>query len=236
MNQILEQLTRYKGLSSSDNFLNSLVEASPNPCHIKDANSGEYIFSNTLNAEIYGLSNGAQLIGKTVNEIHSLMSSIWDRTYPSDVSELDLKAITKDRYVQDNHRVLLTYNYYLRIQDMIKIPVHGRHGTTVAILTYSICQNHHFSIEQIYHIHLKNLDKNQSIISMLRYMKVMDYFLSLPTHKELILFITMRKTSNYKLLARKLDLSVKTIETHICNLRHKIKYNDLHGALAASIR
>lgn len=235
MTKMLNQLTSNQGLSSDDNLLHTLVATIPNPCHIKDAKSGEYILSNGLNAEIYGLSDGHQLIGKTVNEIHSLMGSIWEKTYPCDVSNLDLKAINEEQYVQDNQRVLITHNYHIRIQDMIKIPIHGRNGKIVAILTYSICRNNQYSMEHIYHIHLKNLNKKQSIISMLRYMGIVDYFLNPPTHKELILFITMRQTSNYKLLAKKLGLSIKTIETHICNLRYKVKCNDLYGVLAASI-
>lgn len=220
-------------LPITGDFLYDFIQELPHPAHVKDPKTGQYIFTNEKNIKIYGLESVKQLIGTTVQDLDELMGSRWDNSYAMTVENLDQQVYQSKCIVKDNNRIMLTSDGFVRIQNMVKIPVLGIHNDVKAIATFSYALSKGIELTDLFNIYKKYYPKKRAAITcFLKYLKIETYFRDLPTEAELKLLLVMREDSTYKGAAKKLGVKPKTIEVHRAHIRDKLKNPSLNKLLS----
>jgi len=141
------------------------------------------------------------------------------------IQYIDKKDITKIDFNSFNNYLIISFNYYDKYANYIKIK---KSPKTIDNLLQIINLNFiakQFAKQSIYVVGKYNLDLNSRVISYKK--KKLDL-----TEKEieLLLFINKNKKTNLKMIQKNVwkhvsDLETHTVETHIYRLRKKIKDN-----------
>ncbi|MGB6976991.1 MAG: LuxR C-terminal-related transcriptional regulator [Gammaproteobacteria bacterium] len=210
-------------------FLSNFVASFPHPVHIKDAKTGKYIFSNQATAEIYGLKSADELIGLTEYEL-TYFQSRWGAAYAKVAAKLDRQAKTNKQFVQ-NKCVILTSAGFIRVQEMVKIPVLGVTRKVNAVFTYSYDLTPEVDLFSLFKLYKRHYPKKQAIKAFLKYLNIAKFFIKDPTETEMLMLLAMRSDDSQKYVASLLDIGAKTVETHRSHLRRKLKDANFHKLL-----
>jgi hypothetical protein len=189
-------------------FLSDFITSFPYPANLKDVSTGQYLFENQASAEI----SDAEAI---------------------DDDDLDAQVTLQKRPTEDKSRVLLAKNGFVKIFNVVKIPLFNQHNQATAILTYSHDITKKIDLLSLFAFYKQfYTDARVAIPHFLRYLKVEHYFSESLTETELMVLIAMKYNSAHKSVARKLGIQRKTVEIHAGNLRNKLKDGCLYKLLA----
>lgn len=216
--------------SALGDFLSNFIEALPDSAHVKDSKTGKYVLSNQTNLEFYGIKSVNDLVGLTVHDLDQFMNSRWGNKFAKTVDALDYEVYANRHRVNDK-RVVLTKNGFIRLQNMIKIPVIGMNGSVTGVFTLSYDLTKDIDLFQLYEYYKQYYSKNEAIDKFLNYLNLDQFFHENPTDAEILVLLTMRIDNSYKWSANKLGIRVKTVEIHSGHIRNKLKGISLHQLL-----
>jgi hypothetical protein len=210
-------------------FLANFVAAFPYPVHVKDVETGKYIFSNQAAAEIYGLKSVDEMIGLTEYDLAYFQSRL-GTVYAKVIEKLDRQTKTHKQFVQ-NKCVILTSAGFVRVQEMVKIPVLGVSKKVNAVFTFSYDLTSEVDLFSLFKLYKQHYPKKQAIKAFLKYLNIAQFFIKDPTEREVLMLLAMRNDDSQKYVANLLDIGAKTVETHRSHLRRKLKNIDFHKLL-----
>lgn len=216
---------RYETINIS--LVEDLIFTYEGSAHLKDLKSGKYLLGNKANAKKVGLAKPEDVYGLTVWDLDQHMSTNW--------GNLAKEIETFDNQIQHNHkliigknRVFLTPAGELFVHHMKKYPIITAQNKVCSVLTLNQNITKDISLIQLWTMYknIYNTRKNLNPIDdFLTYLRINPFFYEMPTEAELIILITKHTKRTVKEIANHLNLSPRTIETHIARLNSKCKIN-----------
>jgi DNA-binding CsgD family transcriptional regulator len=204
----------------SESQLFECMEASSDGASVKVPQTGQYTFSNTANAALFGFSTPRQVIGLTVDALHfskTQHGEAWTRR----IKEMDYLAQAKRCSVEDTH-AYINQSGVLVYKTTTKRPLIGLRGTVLGIITLSHDLTHCLSHRLLYFTYKEMGGKKMAIAKTLRHLGIDDDFFMPPTEMELLTMLEHAAGKSNKAVANTLGVSVRTIETHMAHLRIKL--------------
>ncbi|CCD29214.1 Putative transcriptional regulator [Candidatus Glomeribacter gigasporarum BEG34] len=196
---LLESNESLRGASAA---LSDLIEEAPCIAHLKDAQTGKYIYSNDHWIEKLGLKSAKDIYGLTVDDLtgtdgvytkwnfgHSFL--YYREELSKEIHRLESQAQIQKHCVS-SRRIYFTFEGSLIISDLIKRPVLGRDNwKIVAILTYSQDRTPQQNLSSLLQLYLEYYPEQQALQHLLLYLDIEGYFIELPTLKEVQMLFAM---------------------------------------------
>lgn len=225
----------------SGDFLSDLIQTSTASVHLKDAKTEKYIQGNLSMIEIIGFKATDEVIGLTVDDIFSEIGPFkenygpsfkeWKNHQPEKFKRLDYQVRANKRRMELQH-AFFTSRGFILFKNTMRFPVLSLdHRKVVATLSVSKNITFQRSLSGLLNLYQEYYPEKQAIQQLLRYCRLEDYFLKLPTLKEMAILFAMRQNSCRKYVAHLLDLAPDTVASHVYQLRKKLKTPDLHNVL-----
>jgi DNA-binding CsgD family transcriptional regulator len=212
----------------TDQLLQDLAFSMPNPANIKDACNGKYIFSNISNLGIYKMQRPSDILGLTLHDLDDFMRPHWGNGFVKKVDVIDNQVKQEVITIADKNRIFLDRNGFVHVQDMYKSPFIGKSGKAVAILTLSFDYTEKVDLLCLFNKYKElHESRNGAISHFVRYLKIDNFFYEGLTEKELLCLICAISSPLHRSIAQKLDVSTKTVETHIMNIASKLKEGNI---------
>lgn len=207
-----------------------------NPAHIKDTQRGAYVFTNKSNLAVYNLQNENDILGKTIYDLDVFMQPNWGKQFADEVAQIDRQVYQTRQLACQKNRIFLDRAGLVRIQHMTKIPILNNRDQISALLTLVedvAAKTELFTLLALYKQFYKKT--SQAIKHFARSINIDHYFDALLTERELHCLLHMKKDSHQKWLAKKMSITLKTVETHVASIRRKSKKHGM-GELLAFLR
>jgi hypothetical protein len=200
--------------------------------HIKDIKNGKYIIVNEPTLKIFGSKKIEEMVGLTVHDLDKFMRPFWG-DFAKRIVDLDTKVINSSEMAFSQHDVFIDAKNQVYIQDVMKFPLTDKSHKITAIFTTITDRTKDVGLFRLLDLY-SSLYPSQSVglNNFMRYLNLSDSFQEDLTYKEFSCLFHMRLDSSYKNVAKKLNLSVRTIETHASNIVRKIKYGRLSTILS----
>ena len=206
--------------------LDNMIMALTTPAHIKDANTGQYINANAPHLTLLGLMSVNELIGRTILDIDIDMKKYWGDN-ASNIISLEENVKQYKIPMALNKQVWLNKNGFVWVHNTSKIPVIDANGDVYLILTLTNDITKTLSLMNIFELYKHFYSSKKTMIyKFLQHIGIVDYFTELPTEAETLVLIAKKSTTNNKSIANTLNRSLKTVETHLSNLKHKMSNID----------
>lgn len=221
-------------ISISENVLHDYLVAHPYGTHIKDANNGNYLLCNPPTLKVFGLKNPKDLIGQNIAHIDKYMRPYWGQKYAQEIAKMDYQVKTLAKIVKRKKDIFINRsNHEVYIQDLLKLPLIGRNNQVTAIVTIATDRTKEadpFALLNLY----REMYPNQTIglVNFVKFLSLSDFFQKNLTYKEIVCLLHMRINPAYKNIAKKLNISAKTVETHVSNIISKLKHAQLAEVLS----
>ena len=214
----------FSTFKTSNHALFDFVSAFPEPAHIKDSVSRKYIFSNKHNLTVYGINNPEKIVGLTVHDLDNFMNPYWGEGFANQIGDFDTIVIKRQSTLTDENRIFLDKYGLLHIQNMTKVPILNSENKVSAILTTSFDITKRINRFVIFNKY-KNLyrKKRQACDYLMKHMNINMFFNEVLSEKEIICLLHMTENSSHKYVAKKMNVSTKTIESHVNNIINKLK-------------
>lgn len=206
------------------NFIEDFVFHYSGSAHLKDINSGKYLFSNQVNVSKLGFSVADDIYGMTVRDLDLQICHLWGNLAERiEIFEQAIRA--RMEVIFDSNQLSILPDGFLAVHNMKKFPLLNQQGKALAIITTSDQITNQVDLLQLFKFYQNFFQSKppQVIIDkFLNYLQIFDYFDSMPTLMELKILLYKYKFRTSKIVASLLQLSINTIETHLYHLRHKI--------------
>lgn len=205
-------------------FVEDIINNYNGSAHLKDINSGKYIFSNEINAQHVGVGNAKNLYGLTVMDLNQHMHKNWGNLAQR-IELFEAKLKYQYMIIMDDNQISIAPNGNLAIHNMKKYPLLNSQNKTIAVVTTSELITSKLDLLQqldFYLIFYKIQGNKFAINAFLSSINIRHYFLELPTCSELTVLLHKQKEITAKSIAEKLSLSITTIETHLKKLDTKL--------------
>lgn len=234
---INSQLSQISPIHMPSEALYNLVLANPNASHIKDAKTGRYILSNKKLLELYGMSSIKQLLGLTIFDIDKFMDHQWNKKYSKEISKIDHMVVRQNKVFTKELDLMLNFCGQVYVHDLIKLPLLNKNNEIKSILTISNDRTDKIDKFTLLDIYI-NMHKGKSaaVKYFMNYLGISKFFSKGLTLQELNCLLHMQTNSSYKYLAKKLNISIKTVETHLSHINDKLIESGQLQIVTAHIR
>lgn len=210
-------------------FVEDLVLSFNGSAHLKDINSGKYVFSNETNAINVGVCKAEDIYGLTVWDLDLHMRPNWGNLAER-IDKFEKQIQNNCKIILDDNQITSLPNEYIAVHNMRKYPLINQNNKVSTILTLSEHITDKIDPLQLFELYLNfySLQGRKFAISLyLRYLGILSYFEVLPTVSELRVLLMKRKKLTTKALAQYFVVSPSTIETHLKQIRNKVN-TDIH--------
>jgi hypothetical protein len=208
----------------SEEFLNNLLFCINASVHIKDVNTSKYTDSNATNSKVFNLTP-KDIVGLTVWDLDSMMGDNWDRDFIPKVIKIEQNVVNSKKCIS-HQQAFLTLHGTIRLQNMIKIPMFGNKQKVERIFTISENLISKIPLDQVWGLYEKFYanDIKSGIKFFLIHAGVNELFREMPTPAELLVIIAnvMYKQPGSKYIGNVLNLSPRTVDTHLAHIRDKL--------------
>jgi len=218
--------------NSFGSFLNDFVYSFPGTAHLKDIKSFKYLLANTHELNIYNFQAENELLGQTVFELEQLMGKKWPKNFAQEIYENDKNIEKRMETTVMNKIIFLTGNGYLSVRRLMKTPVFGVHGKITGILTLGFELTSSLAMNELWELY-KNLYQYDFDITtkFINHIGLHDWVISPLTIREIDCILAMHKNKTTKSVAKALLISTRTVESHVENIKTKIKFGDLNRVI-----
>lgn len=210
-------------------FLSDLIQASFFAANIKDARTGKFRESNAYESQIAGL-NPDEYNRLDIHDVGNILNL--EKSLIEKVVQIDQKVITSAAS-QHFLQAILEKSGFIRIGNNLKLPIFDNHQRekVIAIFSYSYDITAQYSVECLFELYKKYYSIKEAILFLLKYLKIDHLFFKLPTYRELLTLLTMRRNASSKYVSRKINISSRTVDEYKVRLRHKLKMMALDDLL-----
>ncbi len=204
-------------------MLTDFIHTFPEIAHFKESRSFTYQVSNQANLNVYNLQEEKEIIGKTVFDLNeSIMQGKWPPLFAEEIHKSDLLVVKNKTPIKLDHKIFLNQSGYLVIHSMVKLPVFDKNKEVLGILTLSFDSTKNeeaLRIKKIYSQYYSNLNEaNVKFMEHFGFVEGVKLKLS-PREMDCILAISKCRTN--KAASHYLDISIKTLDNHLQNIKDK---------------
>lgn len=206
-----------------EDVLITYVDSFPAPAHIKDVRTKCYAYSNQANLVLYGLQDPKELIGLNIYDVDRFMKRCWGDRFADYIDRLDQQVSHEAKTIVTSPRILLDSAGLLRMQSFAKVPVLDKQNNVASILTTTFdCTDtlNKFDAFRYYHaMYKKKQDANRFFML---HVKILPFFAQGLSTKEIECLLHMVESSAHKFVARRMNVSPKTVEAHSYSITSKM--------------
>lgn len=207
--------------------LKELLLLLPMPTHIKETATGKYIASNTANIALYGFSTVEEIVGQTVFDLDAFMRPYWGDNFAKKIVEVDSWVVKNNKVHKMPNSVLVTKQGIIRILDIVKIPLSNENHKVTTIFTNGHDRTDDIGLFSLLKTYRKTYgNKHKADLLFCNYLKINGFFSKPLSSAELNLLLCAQNCSSRYDLAKKMNRSIKTVETHITHINNKLKIAD----------
>lgn len=206
----------------------SFVESFSGGAHIKDACTGNYLHTNMPNLSAYDFQRHDELLGLSIKDLNALMTEYWTSEFAKNVKKMDEYVHKTAQPITHTQIKFVDRNGLIHINDMTKLPIFSSGKKVSAILTMSL-KSEEYPTRQVLWQYYKSTYKSAKKASyyFMKYLNIHKFFYTTLTEKELMTLCYMIEDRAYKYLAAGMKVSLKTVETHLENIKSKLKNVEL---------
>lgn len=241
-----------------DKFLNSeppfslygdqllkLIELLPFSAHLRDVETNQYVLANQFQAKNNGFERVEEVIGLTpadlhahhrrkISKFHASLPQI--DAYYKLFAKFNYQAETQQSPISLRDRAPLNHTGFLYVGMTKKMAILGNNQKTVAIFTLSEEITQKIDLADLYYLYKKYYPKKIAIQKFLTYLGINDYFRVMITDSEVLTLLAMRQVQNYKLAKDIRSVKTGTVETHVWNIKKKLKNPNALSTLLMALR
>jgi DNA-binding CsgD family transcriptional regulator len=224
---------RIKKFQLPESALYDFVRTVPNGAHVKDAKTGKYIFANKACSNIFAVDEPKDIVGLTTHDLDKFMRPYWGAGYAKEISNMDyrVKGLAEPIFHSDD--IFINGYNYVYIQDIFKLPLVGASNKVTAVLTLLTERTKQINFFALLNLYKKMYrDKSSGLLQFMKYLELDAFFYGELTEKEILCLLNMKSNQSYKSIAEILQISLKTVETHISHIIAKLKSGNLALVLA----
>lgn len=224
-----------KWLNITEKSLYNLIRSMPDSAHVKDAQNGKYLASSKRTLCTYGFTEERELLGLTFDDLNDFMIPYWGADFVGVINDFDRKVKTTGEAEVLKNLVFTDKHNFIRCQNMQKIPIfyNNTHGKMKFILTLTVEYTDEIDQWNLYKKYTEmNANKTEAMLHFMQYLGIDQFFYKPLTEKELLCLLTAKLNPAYKSIARSLNISVKTVETHLGNIANKLKNTTLQNVIS----
>lgn len=203
-------------------LLTDFIHSFPEIAHFKESQSFTYQVSNQSNLNVYNLQEEKEIIGKTVFDLNdTIMKGKWPPNFAEEIHQSDLLVVKNKTPIKLDHKVFLNQSGYLVVHSMIKLPVFDKNKEILGILTLSFDSTKSeeaLKIKKIYNQFYDLTESNKRFMEHFDFKEGVKLKLS-PREMDCILAISKCRTN--KAASHYLNISVKTLDNHLQNIKDK---------------
>jgi hypothetical protein len=199
----------------------------PHPVNFKEPDTGRYIFSNTQSANQVGVASPEQMLGLTVRDLNfSRSETDWGRALAAKIERMDRMAEQDTVKVEDT-ALFLKPNGRLIFESVTKIPILGGQNRVIGIATINQDLTYRLTHRLLYEQYTHLCGKKQAPRMLLQHLGLETWFCAFPTYTELKILLDRAIGYSDKVIAHRHKVSTRTVETHLINLRSKLRGDTL---------
>jgi len=205
----------------------------PDPVSFKTTDTGQYVFSNQQSAQLLGLATPADMLGLTVHDLDfSRSQSECAKVWVKNLERMDRTARDTKRPVYDTG-IFLRPNGLLILDGLSKIPILGAKGQVIAIAAVGQDLTYKLSNALLFERYVLMCGKKLAPAKLLQHLGLASWFCVAPTYTEMKMLLDRAAGDPDKTIAQRHRVSVRTVETHMANLRGKLMGDTMPQILAA---
>lgn len=212
-----------------DKFVNDMMQSLHCSAHVKDLQTGKYLCSNLVNSRKFGFNSAEEIVGATIYDLDDFMRPFWGNTILPDILRQEREIMFSGKLSIDKDRAFLTKDGFVCVHYMTKIPLQNKNGIISRLFTMSENVTSDLTLEQLWILYKKfyPVNKPTAIKKFLYHTGILQFFNEFPSEAEIKILIARDFLESYKAIANVLNISSKTVEFHIGNLKRKTKGVDL---------
>jgi len=205
----------------------------PDPVHFKTTDTGQYIFSNSQCAQLLGVATPTDMLGLTVQDLDFARSqSTLAQAWAANIEQLD-KRVRTDRVRVTDAGTFFKPNGLLILNGVTKIPIKSANGNVIAIATIGQDLTYKLSNALLFERYVLMCGKKLAPAKLLQHLGLASWFCVAPTYTEMKMLLDRAAGDPDKTIAQRHRVSVRTVETHMANLRGKLMGDTMPQILAA---
>jgi len=197
---------------------------------VKTADTGKYIFSNTALQERFGDLFPRDLVGLTVRDLNYAFPA-WGGEHSVRTEAFDLRVREHKASVTDKRAMRLN-NGAIVYEEMTKSPVLGIGNHVLGVVTYGQDLTQTLSCAELYRQYQCFHNRQEAIRRVLIHIDADANFTSQPTEAQFEVFLEKVQGRTSKEIAQRLELSHRTVESHLAALRDKVVGGDLRRVVS----
>ena len=215
---------------NNENQILDAFKSSPHLGTVKEPKSGKYLFASDSYSKVLGFESPDQMTGLTVRDLN-LTQERWGE---KDVIKMDQFVLEKKVTAEHTHP-FLTASGSLIYETVTKSPILGSRNNIIGIVSFNHDFTERLSHQSLYHMYKAVCGKKSAVQKLLRHLDIESWFCALPTERELLVLLERAAGKVDKEIAKTHHVSTRTTETHLLNLRAKLK-GDALPSIIASLR
>lgn len=213
----------------SGKLVEQLIYTSDHPAHLKDTN-GKYLISNKANNNLFLGKGATSIVGQTIWDLNSYMASLWGNM-AIDITSIESNIKANGQTYAKSRYPFLNIDGFLVIQSVKKYPVFNSRNSINSILSIGEIVTERIDLFELFKLYLQCYSvSNKGRQKFLEHLGVLNEFYELPTEREIIILIAKKYYHYPKLIASKLCIETKTVESHIYKIKLKLK-SDLNSVV-----
>ena len=227
---ILNEIDKAISASSDIDFfkktLQSVVNSLPGSAHIKSSGDFSYIATNASTLTLIGFKHVQDLLGKTDYDLAEFMGTRWPDNFASELREYDEEVLfRKKSIINQEEKPYLNAKGELVIHSITKIPLLAPDNTEFGLLTFAIDMAHlkdPSRLREIYRGLYKNsTEAHSKFLQHIGFDQSNSNINTQLTERELDCLISLSRGKTLKEVAKELNISPRTVETHLERIKYK---------------
>lgn len=208
-----------------EKFIEHFIYVAPEAAIIKEATHLRYEASNNKNLEIFNFEKEGNIIGNSVFDLAEIMGWRWSKDYAQNTKDNDLKVIHTKKPSLMPREIFLNKKGFVTSLSRIKIPIFSNYhpDTVKAIFSYASDYTDSIDISTLLQLYrsLYN-DERKATTKFLEYIGFNIVHSQLITARELDCLLSFSKRRNLKEVAFDLNITRRTVEAHLSNVKEKL--------------
>lgn len=215
-----------------DHILYDLVSCFPENANLKDINTKKYLCCNKNSVKLCGLTDPNETIGLTVHDLDKYMKPYEGRGFADTISDLDDLVAKECKVITNNDSVFVDRFGLIHLEKMTKAPIANTSNKITAIFTMSFEITEKMDKLVLFSMYRDIYpNKRESCSYFMDHLKIKTFFRDILSEKEMCCLLFMLENKSYKYIAGKMNIGLKTVETHISNIANKADKKDLSAVL-----
>lgn len=202
--------------------IEDIIHTVSEPATLKDT-QGRGVLTNQYETKFSGFQPD-EFVGCTIEDISERAKLLKGskQTFIKKIKQIESEVTFSNR-VRFLKEIYITYDGFIRVENLIKLPISGLNGKCIAIFSYSEDLTYHLNLFDLFLLYKKFYLPKEAIIQFLKYFDVKDYFQELPTRTEALVIIAMSIDHRHKECSKLLNQKLRTVAAHSFSLQQKLK-------------